>query len=77
MTFVVVPCKDISKLKRFIEAVSFSSVHTLIIEQFSFEHVVIKSNNYDYLLVSDSMPQVYTYICICSILYETFIYEYE
>jgi hypothetical protein len=75
MTFIVVPCKDVSKLKRFIEAISFSSVHVLVIEQFNFEHVLIQSNNFDYLLVSDCMPQVYTYIYRCCFFYDLYMYE--
>ena len=57
MAFVVIPCGNILKLKRFIEAVSFSSASTVLLPQLSFEHAQVDVDENSYLLISGSIPE--------------------
>ena len=55
MAFVVVRCHDITKLKRFLEAVSFSAASTSLLPQLPFQHVLLSISESSYLLVPDSL----------------------
>lgn len=55
MAFVVVRCHDITKLKRFLEAISFSAARTSLLPQLPFQHVLLSIDESCYLLVSDSL----------------------
>lgn len=55
MAFVVVRCHDITKLKRFLEAISFSAASTSLLPQLPFQHVLLSINESSYLLVPDSL----------------------
>lgn len=57
MALVVIPCANIIKLKRFIEAVSFSSASTVLLPQLSFEHAQVDVDENSYLLISGSIPE--------------------
>jgi hypothetical protein len=57
MALVVIPCANIIKLKRFIEAVSFSSASTFLLPQLSFEHAQVDVDENSYLLISGSIPE--------------------
>lgn len=56
MAFVVIRCGDVSRLKRFLEAISFSSASSTLIAQLSFEHALLSINDSIYLLVPDNVP---------------------
>lgn len=56
MAFAVVRCHDVTKLKRFLEAVSFSSASTSLLPQLPFQHALLSISGSNYLLVSDSAP---------------------
>lgn len=56
MAFVVIQCDDVSSLKRFLVAVSFSSVSSSLLTQLPFEHALLSINENNYLLVPDTVP---------------------
>jgi hypothetical protein len=55
MAFVVVRCHDITKLKRFLEAISFSAASSSLLPQLPFQHVLLSISDRSYLLVSDCL----------------------
>lgn len=56
MAFVVIQCDDVSLLKRFLVAVSFSSVSSSLLTQLPFEHALLSINENNYLLVPNTVP---------------------
>jgi hypothetical protein len=55
MAFVVVRCHDVTKLKRFLEAISFSEASASLLPQLPFQHMLLSISDSTYLLVSDSL----------------------
>ena len=56
MAFVVIQCVDVSSLKRFLVAVSFSLISSSLLTQLPFEHALLSINENNYLLVPDTVP---------------------
>ena len=57
MSFIVVPCRDVTKIRKFLESIFFSSVITSVLPQFQFDHSLVCHEEDSYLLVSEKAPK--------------------
>lgn len=54
MSFTLVSCSDIATLKIFLEKITFSTIKSSMLSQFSFQHYLVSLKSSSYLLVDSS-----------------------